>query len=80
MQPVGTSHWGRHSRRDHNRLVMAFADVARNSVRIHFRSAVIHLRCSWRGHIPRVQFLGESTMNISTNELMWELVEKHPMK
>jgi polyhydroxybutyrate depolymerase len=35
---------------------------------------------TWPGQDPRVKFLGESTKDISANDLMWEFFQKHPMK
>jgi polyhydroxybutyrate depolymerase len=33
---------------------------------------------TWPGQKPIVSFLGESTMDISANDLMWEFFQKHP--
>lgn len=35
---------------------------------------------TWPGMKPIVALLGESTMDISANDLMWEFFQKHPMK
>ena len=35
---------------------------------------------TWPGQKPPVEFLGESTLDISANDLMWEFFQKHPMK
>ncbi len=35
---------------------------------------------TWPGMKPTVAALGESTMDISANDLMWEFFQKHPMK
>lgn len=35
---------------------------------------------TWPGMKPVVAQLGESTMDISANDLMWEFFQKHPMK
>ena len=35
---------------------------------------------TWPGMKPIVAQLGESTMDISANDLMWEFFQKHPMK
>ncbi len=33
---------------------------------------------TWPGQKPIVSLLGESTMDISANDLMWEFFQKHP--
>jgi polyhydroxybutyrate depolymerase len=33
---------------------------------------------TWPGQKPIVSALGESTMDISANDLMWEFFQKHP--
>jgi polyhydroxybutyrate depolymerase len=35
---------------------------------------------TWPGKKPIVSLLGESTMDISANDLMWEFFQKHPRK
>jgi polyhydroxybutyrate depolymerase len=35
---------------------------------------------NWPGQKPIVSLLGESTMDISANDLMWEFFQKHPRK
>jgi polyhydroxybutyrate depolymerase len=35
---------------------------------------------TWPGQKPIVSLLGESTMDISANDLMWEFFQKHPRK
>ncbi len=35
---------------------------------------------TWPGQDPGVRILGESTKNISANDLMWEFFQNHPMK
>jgi polyhydroxybutyrate depolymerase len=35
-------------------------------------------RHTWPGQKPIVSLLGESTMDISANDLMWEFFQKHP--
>jgi polyhydroxybutyrate depolymerase len=35
---------------------------------------------TWPGREPRIELLGESTTDISANDLMWEFFQKHPMK
>ena len=35
---------------------------------------------TWPGQQPVVSLLGESTMDISANDLMWEFFQKHPRK
>jgi polyhydroxybutyrate depolymerase len=34
---------------------------------------------TWPGRQPRLNFLGKSTKNISSNDVMWQFFEKHPM-
>jgi hypothetical protein len=34
---------------------------------------------TWPGREPAVQFLGKPTRNVSANEMMWALFQKHPM-
>jgi polyhydroxybutyrate depolymerase len=35
---------------------------------------------TWPGNEPRMQSLGESTRDISANDMMWEFFQQHPMK
>jgi polyhydroxybutyrate depolymerase len=35
---------------------------------------------TWPGLEPRLKSLGQSTKNISANDMMWDFFEKHPMK
>ncbi|MEO8497455.1 MAG: PHB depolymerase family esterase [Planctomycetota bacterium] len=35
---------------------------------------------TWPGRKPPIEFLGESTLDISANDLMWKFFQKHPMK
>jgi polyhydroxybutyrate depolymerase len=35
---------------------------------------------TWPGRTPRINYLGNSTKNISANDLMWEFFKQHPMK
>lgn len=35
---------------------------------------------TWPGQKPIVSFLGESTMDLSANDLMWEFFQKHPRR
>lgn len=35
---------------------------------------------TWPGRQPLAQFLGQSTRNVSANDLMWDFFQKHPMK
>jgi polyhydroxybutyrate depolymerase len=35
---------------------------------------------TWPGQKPTVSLLGESTMDISANDLLWEFFQKHPQK
>lgn len=35
---------------------------------------------TWPGQVPPFRMLGESTMSISANQLIWEFFEKHPLK
>lgn len=35
---------------------------------------------TWPGRKPTVSLLGESTMDISANDLMWEFFQKHPRR
>lgn len=35
---------------------------------------------TWPGLQPKLNFLGKSTKNISANDLMWEFLQRHPIK
>lgn len=35
---------------------------------------------TWPGMKPIVALLGESTMDISANDLMWEFFQRHPLQ
>jgi polyhydroxybutyrate depolymerase len=35
---------------------------------------------TWPGREPLLRYLGESTQNVSANDLMWEFFRKHPME
>jgi polyhydroxybutyrate depolymerase len=35
---------------------------------------------TWPGRKPPLRFLGNSTLDVSANDLMWEFFQKHPMK
>ena len=34
---------------------------------------------TWPGRVPALEFLGSSTQKVSTNDLMWEFFQRHPM-
>lgn len=35
---------------------------------------------TWPGQVPPFRLLGESTMSVSANQMIWEFFEKHPLK